>query len=381
MSKPLPYGRQFVDQSDIDAIVDVLKSDYLTTGPQVGRFEAELERLTGAKYAIALTSGTSALHAMYVAAGLSAGDEIVTSPLTFAATANAALYVGAKVRFIDIEPDTGNLDPEQLGSAVNSATRLVVPIDYAGHPADYDRISEAIKGRDVTVVADAAHSLGAKYQGRPVGTLAAATEVSFHPVKPITTAEGGAVLTSDRELAETVQLFRTHGITKSDEQLELLDEGPWWYEQHLLGFNYRLTDIQAALGFSQLQRLDSFISRRRQIAQTYTAELADVQELELPVEREDVESGWHLYVIRVRDASKRRRLFEKLRELGLGVQVHYLPVYYHPYYRELGYERGLCPVAEDFYERAISVPIYPLMSDNDVTSSIERIREAVRLVH
>lgn len=380
MPDRLPYGRQWVDEEDIAAVVDVLRSDYLTTGPAVGAFEQALCDATGARHAIALNSGTSALHAMYFAAGLEPGDEIVTSPLTFAATANAALYLGATVRFVDVDSDTGNLDPTKVREAITERTKLIVPIDYAGHPADYDEFRAIADAHGLGLVADAAHSLGATYKGRPVGTLADASEVSFHPVKPITTAEGGGVLTSDARLARRAERFRTHGITKHHDELASPDVGGWWYEQHDLGFNYRLTDVQAALGRSQLRKLQRYLTRRREIAAAYDEAFSDLDAITLPEPRTDVEPGWHLYVIRTRDPGLRRPLFERLRGAGLGVQVHYLPVYWHPYYQRLGFERGLCPVAEDFYQRAISLPIYPAMSDEDVTSSIERVRAAVREV-
>lgn len=368
-----------MDDADIAAVAEVLRSDYLTTGPAVDRFEVALTRATGAEQAVAMNSGTSALHAMYFAAGLEPSDEIITTPLTFAATANAALYLGADVRFVDVEEDTGNLDPALVEAAISPSTKLIVPVDYAGQPADYDRLNAIASKHNLKVVADAAHSLGAKYHGRPVGTLAKATEVSFHPVKPVTTAEGGAVLTDDENLAARARLFRTHGITRDPTAVEVSGEGAWWYEQHCLGFNYRLTDVQAALGTSQMAKLELFIARRRQIAAAYSEALADVTELRLPTERHGVESGWHLYVVRIQGALERRRaFFDKLRELGLGVQVHYIPVYFHPYYKHLGYERGCCPVAEEFYARAVSLPIFPQMTDDDLSSSVERVRRAAK---
>ena len=373
----IPYGRQWLDEDDIAAVVEVLRSDFLTTGPAVPAFEAGLAAATGAPHAVALNSGTSALHAMYVAAGLGAGDEIVTSPLTFAATANAALYVGASVRFVDVEPDTGNLDPRGVAEALGERTKLIVPVDFAGHPADYDALRAVAERHAVRLVADGAHSLGACYRGRPVGTLADATEVSFHPVKPVTTAEGGAVLTADRGIARDAALFRSHGITKEPDDLIHPDEGAWWNEQHILGFNYRLTDVQAALGLSQLAKLDRFIARRQSIAAAYDEALADLDGIELPGRRPDVEPGWHLYVIRTREPARRRPVFERLRRAGLGVQVHYLPLYWHPYYERLGYRRGLCPNAERFYQCAISLPIYPRMTDAEVARSIDVVRDAV----
>lgn len=372
----LPYGRQWVDEADIAAVVEVLRGDFLTTGPAVGRFEQSLAAATGAGHAVACNSGTSALHMMYAAMGIGQGDEIITSPLTFAATANAAHYLGASVKFVDVTPDTGNLDPALVAAAVTPRTKLIVPVDFGGHPADYDAIHEVASAHNIPVAADAAHSLGGSYHGRPVGTLATATEVSLHPVKPITTAEGGAVLTSDAGIAERAARFRTHGITR-DPALLSSDEGPWFYEQLELGFNYRLTDVQAALGSSQLAKLGAFIARRQAIAARYHEALADLTAVELPTERPGVKSGWHLYALRVRDAARRRPLFERLRELGLGVQVHYLPVYRHPWYRANGYAEVSCPIADDYYAREISLPVFPRMTDAEQDSAIERIRQAV----
>jgi len=375
MADFLPYGRQSIDESDVQAVADTLRSDYLTTGPAVARFEAALATASGAQHAVAVNSGTSALHAMYFAAGLEQGDEIITSPLTFAATANAALYLGATVKFVDIEPDTGNIDASLVEAAVTDRTKLIVPIDFAGQPADYDALRAIAEARGLGLVADAAHSLGASHRGRPVGTLADASSVSFHPVKPITTAEGGAVLTDDAALARRARLFQTHGITKDAGEMQDRDEGPWWYEQHDLGYNYRLTDVQAALGLSQLQRLETFVMRRRQVADLYDEAFAATTDIHLPARRDYSNSGWHLYVIRMREAADRRPLFEHLRATGIGVQVHYLPVYFHPYYRELGYQRGLAPEAEEFYRAAISLPIFPAMTEADVmrvTESVQR---------
>ena len=372
----LPYGRQWVDEADIAAVVEVLRGDFLTTGPAVGQFEQRLAAATGASHAVACNSGTSALHMMYAAMGVGQGDEIITSPLTFAATANAAHYLGASVKFVDVTPDTGNLDPALVAAAVTPRTKLIVPVDFGGHPADYDAIHAVASAHNIPVAADAAHSLGGSYHGRPVGTLATATEVSLHPVKPITTAEGGAVLTSDAGIAERAARFRTHGITR-DPALLSSDEGPWFYEQLELGFNYRLTDVQAALGSSQLAKLGAFIARRQAIAARYHEALADLTAVELPTERAGVKSGWHLYALRVCDAARRRPLFERLRELGLGVQVHYLPVYRHPWYRANGYAEVSCPIADDYYAREISLPVFPRMTDAEQDSAIERIRQAV----
>ena len=372
----IPYGRQSIDDEDIAAVVEVLRSDYLTTGPAVPAFEDALVGVTGAAHAVAVNSGTSALHAMYFAAGIGAGDEVVTTPLTFAATANAALYLGASVRFADVEAETGNIDPACVEEMITPRTRAIVAVDYTGAPADYDRLSEIASRHGIALMADAAHSLGASYHGRAVGTLADASALSFHPVKPITTAEGGAVLTNDAGIAERAAMFRTHGITRDAGRMEA-NEGGWHYEMHELGYNYRLTDLQAALGRSQLRHLNAFIDRRRVIAARYLAAFADLVGLALPAVSDGVESGWHLFVVRVSEASARRRVFDRLHALGIKVQVHYIPVHLHPYYRGLGFERGLCPVAEGFAARAISLPIFPRMTDGDVNRVIEAVRAVV----
>ncbi len=376
MPDPIPYGRQWIDEDDIAAVTEVLRNDFLTTGPAVPAFEAALTEFTGAHHAVAVNSGTAALHAMYFAAGIGPGDEVITSPLTFAATANAALYLGATVRFADVEPATGNIDPAAAAAQVTDRTRAVVAIDFAGQPADYDALRSAIGSRDIAVLADAAHSLGATDGGRPVGTLADASALSFHPVKPITTAEGGAVLTDDSQLAGRAARFRTHGITRDPGEMLNPDVGGWSNEQHDLGFNYRLTDVQAALGRSQLRRLDAFIARRREIAARYDAAFAEVEGIQSPSVRAGVEPGWHLYVVLVREAHRRRAFFDRLRAEGLGVQVHYVPVYLHPYYRSLGFNPGLCPASEDYYSRAVSLPVFPRLSDDEVDSVIERVSRA-----
>ena len=372
----LPYGRQSISRADVEAVTEVLTSDFLTTGPVAERFEGELAKKTGARFAVVLNSGTSALHAAYYAAGLGPGDEIVTTPLTFVATASAALHLGATVRFVDVDADTGTLDPELLAEALGERTRLVVPIDYAGHPADYDAIRAATGDRGVKVVADAAHSLGAIYRGRPVGTLAEVSATSFHPVKPITTCEGGAVLTSDEKSAGRARRFRNHGIVKDDSS-----GNPFWhYEVVDLGLNYRLSDVQSALGMSQLGRLEAFLERRRAIAERYLEALADLPQILLPVERPWASSGWHLFVIQVVEPERRRAFFDHLRDHGLGVQVHYIPVHYHPYYRRLGFEPGMCPVAEKRFARSVSIPLFPGMSDGDVDRVIEQIHGSAAAV-
>jgi UDP-4-amino-4,6-dideoxy-N-acetyl-beta-L-altrosamine transaminase len=375
----LPYGHQTVDFDDIEAVVRVLKSDYLTTGPEVAAFEADLAAVSGASCAAVLNSCTSALHAAYAAIGVGPGDEIVTSPMTFAATGNAALYLGARPVFVDIDPSTGLIDPELVEGAITSHTRAIVAIDYAGQPADYDALRRIADGHNLKLVADAAHSLGATDSGRPVGTLADVTALSFHPVKLITTGEGGAVLTDDADVHSRVMQFRSHGMVYQPSRLSR-DEGPWYMEMQSLGFNYRMTDIQCALGRSQLQKLPRFLARRRAIADWYDRDLSAVAGLDLPGRRQGADSAWHLYVVRVSDPSRRRPFFEALRRREIGVQVHYIPVYRHPYYRDLGYAEGLCPRAEEFYARAVSLPIFPGLTDRDVARVIETISAVAREV-
>lgn len=371
-AKTIPYGRQSVDDDDVEAVVAALRGEYLTTGPSVERFEGGLATVTGAKHVSVLNSGTAALHAAYFAAGLGPGKKLITSPLTFAATANAALYLGAEVVFADIEPETGCLDPRSVAGLLDDRVRVVTAVDYAGHPCDYAALRTLQSQHDFTLIADACHSLGATQDGRSVGTLADASCFSFHPVKPITTGEGGAVATNDSEFAARVARFRTHGIARNPG--EQAEHGGWFYAMRDLGFNYRLCDLQCALGSSQLRKLARFTSRRREIADAYQVGLAGLG-LELPVVRPGTDPVWHLYVVRVAELGLRRAFYEQLHAAGLGVQVHYIPVYWHPYYEQLGYRRGLCPKAEEFFGRAISLPIFPAMDDADVADVIERVRQ------
>jgi UDP-4-amino-4,6-dideoxy-N-acetyl-beta-L-altrosamine transaminase len=378
MAEPiLPYGHQTIEADDIEAVVKTLASDFLTTGPEVGAFETDLAEATGASHVAVLNSGTSALHATYAAVGVGSGDEVVMPPLTFAATANAALYCGARPVFVDIDAATGLVDPAQVEGAITPRTRAIVAVDYAGQPADYVALARIAERHGVPIVADAAHSLGATDAGRAVGTLAYATTLSFHPVKLITTGEGGAVLTNDPGVHARVTAFRSHGMVAERSRLTR-DDGPWYAEMQGLGFNYRMTDIQSALGRSQLRKLAAFLSRRRAIASRYDSDLSSISGIDLPGRREGTESAWHLYVVRVQDPSRRRAVFDALRRRGIGVQVHYLPVYRHPYYEDLGYAPGLCPHAEDFYARAMSLPIYPGLSDSDVSRVIDTVGAVAR---
>jgi len=376
--KPIPYGRQWLDDDDVAAVVQALRGDWLTTGPAVEAFEKALAERVGAKHVVAVNSGTAALHAAYFAAGVGPGLEVITTPITFAATSNAALYLGGKPVFVDVCRDTLNLDPELIEAAITARTRVLAPVDYAGHPADLDPIIEIARERGLAVVEDASHALGAAYRGRPIGSVAGLTTFSFHPVKHIATGEGGAVATNSDEMAERVHFFRNHGITSTFRDRERM--GGWFYEMQYLGFNYRISDINCALGLSQLRKLDRFLARRREIAHTYDQSFADVAEVERPARRPEVEHAYHLYPIRLAGsaAARRKQVFQRLRGAGIGVNVHYLPVPWHPYYQRLGYQRGQWPVAEEAYERLLSLPMFPAMSDEEVGRVVREVCEAVR---
>ncbi len=375
--KPIPYGRHSVDAADLDALKLALESGWLTTGPLVGQFEAALAAHAETQHCVAVNSGTAALHSAYFGAGLSKGDELVTSPLTFVATASTAIHLGAVVRFADVSAGTGNIDPAAATAAITPKTKLLVPVDYAGHPADYDELDNIVRDRAIPIIADAAHSLGATYKGRKVGALAAATALSFHPVKLLTTGEGGAVLTNNPDWALRCRRFRNHGIVR--EPADLQQPGPsWYYEIESLGFNYRIPDLLCALGLSQLKKMQGFLTRRREIAQRYYSDLSELPGISLPQVESEVEPAWHLFVIRVDDATCREPLFSFFQAAGLGVQLHYQPIYLHPYFRDQGYRQGTCPVAEDFASRAISIPVFPDMSDADVDYVIETVSAGVR---
>ena len=373
MSIRIPYGRQTIEQADLDAVAEVLRSDWLTQGPKVTEFEKALADYCGAKHAVAVTNGTAALQAAYFALGLKNGDEFITSPLTFAATATAGLWQGAKPVFADVDPETGNLDPEAAARAVTSRTKAVVPVDFAGRPADLDAFRALAKAKGLALVEDACHALGTSYKGAKIGSVSDLTAFSFHPVKSITTGEGGAVLTNDARLAERLQVFRTHGIRRGED---------WEYAVEEFGQNLRLTDLQSALGISQLKRLDRFVARRREIAARYQKAFASWEDAR-PLAGAVADSAWHLFVVRLAGpaAGKRREAFRALRERGIGVQVHYIPVYWHPYYQALGYKKGLCPKAEALYENMISLPIYPGLEPAQQEEVIATFREVLDSLH
>ncbi|RZQ62025.1 DegT/DnrJ/EryC1/StrS family aminotransferase [Amycolatopsis suaedae] len=371
MAEFLPYGRQSVSEEDIEAVAAVLRTDWLTTGPEVDRFEAGLAEHAGGTPAVAVTSGTAALHVAYAAAGIGPGDEVVTSPMTFVATASTAALHGAKVVFADVDPETGLLDVEAARAAMTSRTKVLAAVDYAGHPAAMDELREV--AGEALLLEDAAHSIGASWQGRPVGSMADLTTFSFFPTKNLTTAEGGAVVTPSPELLERARGFRNHGLVRDKARQRFPDEGPWHQEVHEFGLNYRLPDVLCALGSNQLKRLPSFVKRRAEIHARYTAALSDVDGVRTPVVRPGAEPVWHLYPLRVLDG-RRRALFEHLRGEGIGVQVNYIPAYWHPVFEDQGYRRGLCPNAERFYAEELSLPMFPDLRDEDVDRVITAIR-------
>ena len=369
----IPYGRQYVDDEDIEEVVKVLKSDFLTTGPVIEEFEKKVADYVGAKYAVAVANGTAALHSACYAANIGKGDEVITTPITFAASSNCAFYCGAVPVFADIDPKTYNIDPSDIEKKITDRTKAIIAVHFTGQPCDMGRIHEIANKHGLIVIEDAAHALGAVYEGKKVGSLSEMTTFSFHPVKHITTGEGGMVLTNYQELYERLKLFRTHGITR-EEHLLRKNDGPWYYEQLDLGYNYRITDIQCALGISQMKKLPYFLERRKEIAERYQEAFADCDNIQCPYQKPGCENAWHLYVIRIK-GGKRKEVFEKLREAGIGVNVHYIPVYQHPYYQEHGYKDISCPNAEQYYEEAISLPIYPALKEAEQEYVIETVQK------
>jgi perosamine synthetase len=372
----LSYGRQSIDEEDIQAVVNVLRSDWLTTGPKVAEFEEAFAATVGAKYSVSFSSGTAALHAAVFAAGVTEEDEAITSPMTFCATANAVLHQGASLAFADVSPDTLNIDPAQVERRITRYTRAILPVDYAGHPADLGAILGIAERYGLVVIEDACHALGARHRERLVGSIAHMTVFSFHPVKHITTGEGGMVTTDDGEFARRLRLFRNHGI--SSEARERQTKGQWHYEMVTLGLNYRLTDIGCALALGQLRRLSPNVARRQKIAARYTSALSTIPGVITPAVRESVDPAWHLYPIRLAGDFDRGEVFRALRAENIGVNVHYIPVHLHPYYRDrFGFKRGDFPVAEAAYEGLISLPMFHAMSDEDVEDVINAVAKVM----
>ena len=365
----IPYGRQTIDEDDIAAVVDVLRSDWLTTGPAVERFEADICAYTGAKYGVAVSSGTAALHAAMFALGIGKGDEVIVTPMTFAATANCILYQGGTPVFADVEPDTLLIDPAAVEAAITPRTKAIIGVDYAGQPCDWDALRAIADRYHLALVDDACHALGAVYKGRNVGTLADITVFSFHPVKHITTGEGGMAVTDDAALAERMRRFRGHGITTTASQRE--KTGAWFYEMTDLGYNYRISDFQCALGSAQLQKLDGWLDRRREIAHIYDMNFSNKNTIQPLKCHSDVKHAYHLYVVRI---GGRDTVFKQLRNNQIGVNVHYIPVHLHPYYRyRLGTKEDLCPISESIYKSILTLPICPRMSAEDICCVIKHI--------
>jgi perosamine synthetase len=374
----LPYGRQSVDAADIEAVTATLRSDWLTTGPGVEAFEDAFAHAVQARFAVAVSSGTAALHAAVYAASLTAGDEAVVPPLTFAATANCVLYQGATVRFADVRRDTLNVDPAAVRASITPKTRAIIAVDYTGLPVDLQEVRDIAERSGATLIEDACHALGAEYRGRPIGSMGHLTVFSLHPVKLMTTGEGGVVTTNDEALARRLRLFRNHGLSTDHRQREAA--GSWFYEMVDLGYNYRITDFQCALGRSQLRKLVPWIESRRRIARAYDEAFASMPEIELPARVPDRESAWHLYVIRLnldRLRAGRLEVFNALRAERIGVNVHYIPVPWHPYYATRGYRKGCWPVAEAAYERILSLPIFPAMTEADTQDVISAVQKVV----
>lgn len=385
----IPYGRQEVTEADIEAVVSVLYSDFLTQGPAVPKFESRLATYTGGNYGVAVNSATSALHIACLALGLGPGDWLWTSPITFVASANCALYCGANVDFIDIDPKTWNLSADALeqklkvAAAAGCLPKIVVPVHLCGQPCDMARIHDLSRQYGFCLIEDASHAVGGRYRGEPIGNcrFSDVTVFSFHPVKIITTGEGGMAMTNDPALAERMALLRSHGITRDEMRMTHEPDGPWYYQQVELGFNYRMTDLQAALGLSQMDRLDNYVARRHALARRYDVLLADLP-LVLPWQHPDGYSGLHLYVVRLLpdvSAGQRRRVFEGLRDRGIGVNVHYIPVHTQPYYSRFGFKSGDYPEAESYYRQAITLPLYPGMTPADQDAVVAALRESLGL--
>jgi perosamine synthetase len=375
----IPYSRQFIDQDDIDAVVDVLRSDWLTTGPKVTEFEEAFADSVGVDCAVAVNSGTAALHAAMFALGIEPGDEVVVPPVTFSATANCVVFQGGTPVFADVEPDTLLIDPVKVQEKITERTKAIIAVDFTGQPCDYEQLWDVAARHGLKLVADGCHALGAEYKGKSVGSLADMTVFSFHPVKHITTGEGGMVTADDLELAHRMRIFRNHGITTDFKQRE--EQGSWFYEMVDLGYNYRITDIQCALGLSQLKKLPHFLERRREIARLYDTAYSKMEGVTPLAVRNNVLHAYHLYVLRIDFQSlgtSRLAFFRKLRERGIGVNVHYIPLHLHPFYRErFGTGKGQCPFAESAYKEILSLPMFPAMSDSEVKQVIASVQELV----
>ncbi len=375
MKRPIPYGHQWIDKSDIQAVIQALKSDWITQGPKVREFERKAAKYCGAKYAVALSSGTAALQAAYLVTGIKKGDEVITSPLTFVATANAIVYCGGKPIFVDIQEDTLNINPKEIKKKVNKKTKAIAIIDFAGHPCDLNEIKRIVRKHNLLIIEDAAHSLGSEYKGKKIGSISDMTIFSFHPVKVITTGEGGMVVTNNKKFCEKLKILRHHGIVKKPKK------GNWYYGVENPGYNFRLTDFQSALGINQLRKIDNFIKKRREIVAKYNRAFKDIKEIIIPTEKDYVKSAWHIYVIQLKlDKVKvsRKKIFNELQKRGIGVQVHYIPIHLQPFYRKrFGYKKGDFPTVERYYQRAITLPLFPKMTDKQINRVIKTVKKVI----
>jgi len=374
------YGHQYIDEADIQAVVEVLKSDYLTCGPKIVEAEKKLCEVTGAKYAVLCSNGTAALHIACLAAGVKQGDEVITTPITFAASANCALYCGAKPVFADINEETYNIDPSNVKALTNEKTKAVVAVDFTGQSVELDELLAHCRKHGIALIEDGAHVIGTSYNGQKNGSIADMTTLSFHPVKTVTSGEGGAVLTNSEEYYKKLLLYRAHGITRDESQMEHESDGPWYYEQIDLGMNYRMTDIQAALLISQLDKLPMFSARRKEIVKAYDEAFSEIPEITVQREIPESDTTRHLYILRIKPemlSIDRKQFFDALAAENVCCNVHYIPTYYFPYYEKLGYQKGLCPKAEKLYEEIISLPLYYAMTDEDVEDVIAAVKKIV----
>lgn len=375
-SSKIHYGHQYIDEADIQAVVDVLRSDYLTCGPKITELEKKLCEMTGAKYAVVCSNGTAALHIACMTAGVSVGDEVITTPITFAASANCALYCGARPVFADINPETYNIDPASVEKCVTDKSKAVVAVDFTGQSVELDELLKICQKNKMVLIEDGAHVIGTKYKGRANGSIADMTTFSFHPVKTVTGGEGGAVLTNSEEYYQKLLLYRSHGITRDERLLEHMPEGSWYYEQIDLGYNYRMTDMQAALIISQLDKLEMFSRRRKEIVARYNEAFSRLPNILIQKEIPESDTTRHLYILRLKldgISIGRKRFFEALEAENICCNVHYIPTYYFPYYERMGYRRGICPNAEKLYEEIITLPLYYAMTDEDVESVVAAV--------
>lgn len=376
----ISYGRQYIDDKDIQAVSEVLKSGYITCGPKIGEFEQKLCEITGAKYAVAVSNGTAALHLACMAIDLGEGDELITTPITFAASANCALYCNAKPVFADINPETYNISPDSIREHITPATKAVVAVDFTGQAVELEEIRNICNEHNLILIEDAAHSIGTKYNNRPIGSIADMTTFSFHPVKTVTAGEGGAITTNDETLYRKLLRLRAHGVTRNIDEMTNANDAPWYYEQVELGYNYRLTDFQAALASSQLDKLPAFSKRRKEIVAKYNEAFKDTPEIVIQKEIPESDTTRHIYIIQLNLEllnCNRREFFDALCAENIYPQVHYIPVYYHSHYERLGYKKGICPAAERLYERIITIPLFYSMTDQDAEDVISAVKKLI----